>query len=330
MMRGDTNWFRAAQWGVFVHYLADTASAQSPVALSVEDWNRTVRGFDAAGFAAQLASVGAKYCIFTIGQNSGYYCAPNPVYDEIVGYSPSRCSERDLMADIADALAGHGIRLLAYLPSMAPCNDTRAIRMLRCTPPWDTKIINWAPDAFSAEDAARTDPRLTEFQRNWERVVGYWSTTWGDKVSGWWIDGCYASDRMYAGADAPNFSSFAAALRVGNPQSIIAFNPGVRMPITSLTDVEDYTAGELDGLFACTGRRGMCDGQAQNEQLHVLTYLGDWWGQGEPRFPAYLVAAYTRFINSLAGVMTWDIPVSGGGRITPCVLEQLNSLSRRD
>ncbi|MGC8977662.1 MAG: hypothetical protein ACP5OB_08625, partial [Candidatus Ratteibacteria bacterium] len=36
------------------------------------------------------------WLIFTIGQNSGFYCSPNKTYDEIVGRKESRLSKRDL------------------------------------------------------------------------------------------------------------------------------------------------------------------------------------------------------------------------------------------
>lgn len=45
-----------------------------------ETWNRQVDALDVEGLANQLASTGAKYLLFTIGQNSGHYCAPNAVH----------------------------------------------------------------------------------------------------------------------------------------------------------------------------------------------------------------------------------------------------------
>ncbi len=51
---------------------------------------------------------------------------------------------------------------------------------------------------------------------------------------------------MYRTEEPPNFVSFAAAARAGNPDSIIAFNPGVVPRILSVTPHEDYTAGEIN------------------------------------------------------------------------------------
>jgi hypothetical protein len=52
----------------------------------------------------------------------------------------------------------------------------------------------------------------------------------GTKVSGWWIDGCYFADEMYRHEGNPSFRSFTAALKAGNPNGIVAFNPGVVVP----------------------------------------------------------------------------------------------------
>ena len=97
-MRANTDWFQQAGWGVFTHYLA-------PADMPAEAWQAQVDAFDVEALAEQLVAAGAPYFFITIGQNSGHYCAPNAAYDEIVGRVPSRLSRRDLVADLADALA---------------------------------------------------------------------------------------------------------------------------------------------------------------------------------------------------------------------------------
>ena len=65
------------------HFLADwreRADGQPP---TVEWWNALVDGFDVETLANQLASVGAGYHLLSIGQNSGYYLAPNAEYDQV-------------------------------------------------------------------------------------------------------------------------------------------------------------------------------------------------------------------------------------------------------
>lgn len=75
-------------------------------------------------------------------------------------------------------------------------------------------------------------------------MIREWSLRWGTWVDGWWFDGCYWPDATYRHAEAPNFASFAAAARAGNPQLVVAFNPGVK--IEAQSEHEDYTAGEID------------------------------------------------------------------------------------
>ena len=113
------------------HYLGAPPSSDGGAELSAEAWNEQVDTFDVAGLVRQLASTGTKYLLFTVGQNSGHYCAPNATYDRLVGIQPSKCSRRDLIADLAQALQPHGIRLLAYLPSGAPAADQVARRKLQ-------------------------------------------------------------------------------------------------------------------------------------------------------------------------------------------------------
>src|SRR4051794_35980566 len=111
-------WMKEAKFGVMNHYLADwiARKEQAPEGrMTVEHWNELVDHVDVEKLAAQIESVGAKYAIFTIGQNSGFYDSPNAAYDRIVGIELSHCSKRDLIADYADALHRRKIKFIAYL-----------------------------------------------------------------------------------------------------------------------------------------------------------------------------------------------------------------------
>jgi hypothetical protein len=302
--RANTDWFRDAHWGVFTHYLA-------PNDLSAAEWNRQVDQFDVQALSAQLASTGTRYYCITIGQNSGHYCAPNATYDELVGVRPSKCAQRDLISDLYDALAPRGIKLMVYLPSGAPAADPTAMQRLE----WEWGFEGEWPGAWNTQ---RTGKRLASFQHKWEAVIREWSLRWGQKVCGWWIDGCYFADEMYRHADAPNFRSFTGALKAGNPDSIVAFNPGVLVPVISHSDCEDYTAGEISDAFpVCPGR--WVDGA----QYHILSYLGDWWGGGSPRFTDGFVRGYTEYVNRKGGVVTWDVPIGEAGAIPQPFIDQL-------
>ncbi|MCP4642019.1 MAG: hypothetical protein GY851_16370 [bacterium] len=294
-----TDWFRNAKWGVFTHYMADTVLPKDE--LSVDRWNAVVDSYDVDALAAQLEAAKAGYFIITMGQNSGYYCSPNAAYDRFVGIAPSRCSERDLIADLYDALHPKGIRLMVYLPSGAPDRD---------------------PEAMEALKWKKGNHRFAEFQEMWEAVIREWSERWGAKVSGWWFDGCYYADAMYRHDEAPNFASFAAAARAGNPDSIVAFNPGVEFPIVTVTPEEDYTAGEIT-----EPEKVACDGRwVESAQYHMLSYLGPRWCASPVRFTDDEAVRYTKAITDKGGVVSWDVPPQPDGTIPEPFMAQLRAI----
>jgi hypothetical protein len=294
-----------AKWGIMTHYLADWQARTHNLTMSVEEWNKLVDHFDVEGLADQLHTAGVSYYQISIGQNSGYYLAPNPTYDKITGIQPSKCSRRDLIADLYEALHKHGIRLMVYLPSGGPGQDKAA-----------DAALEWRNGPYSNR----------EFQLKWESVIRDWSQRWGKKVAGWWFDGCYFPNSMYRSEQAPNFASFAAAARAGNPDAIVAFNPGVVYRILSMTPHEDFTAGEIDKPELATIRRS-ADGKMDGTQIHMLSFLGEKWGMGEPRFTTEQVIGFSRKLWDLGGAVTWDVPVTLEGKLSPSFHMQLTALA---
>jgi hypothetical protein len=299
-------WMTEARFGVMTHYLADWQAQVHHLDMSVERWNQLVDGFDVERMARQLESVGAGFYQISIGQNSGYYLAPNAAYDRLTRIQPSKCSRRDLVADLYEALHKRGIRLMVYLPSGAPAQDRTA-----------DAALEW-----------RNGPLPNrEFQAAWEQIIREWSERWGRKVSGWWFDGCYFPNSMYRSPKPPNFDSFAAAARSGNPDAALAFNPGVVYRMLSLTPSEDFTAGEIDKPDLVTIRRA-ADGKIDGVQIHMLSYLGETWGKGMPRFTTDQVISYTRKVRDAGGAVTWDVPVELDGTIAHPFLDQLSALGK--
>jgi alpha-L-fucosidase len=277
-----------------MHYLSDKE------ARTVEEWNQRIDHFDVENLAKQLESVGARYFFITLGQNSGFYLSPNKTYDRIVGYEPSRCSRRDLVADLYKALEPRNIRLMVYLPAGAPDRDARAMEKLE-----------WRKGPY----------RNREFQVKWESVIREWSTRWGKHVHGWWFDGCYWPNTMYRNKEAPNFESFAAAARAGNAESLVAFNPGVINPIITVTPYEDYTAGEINDVEHVAARR------RDGAQPHMLSYLGSTWSAGAaPRYEDSQIVAWTVALVQKDVVVTYDVPRGSDGLIPEAFLAQLRKI----
>ena len=131
---------------------------------------------------------------------------------------------------------------------------------------------------------------------------------------------------MYRGTTEPNFASLNQALKSGNAASIVAFNGGTAEPFTPLTEWQDYTAGEVAGEFPVPYQWRPMSRFINGCQLHVLSFLGQSWGLGPPRFSWAFVAGYTQELNHLGGVMTWDVAISGKGAIDRPLFDQLKRI----
>lgn len=265
----NTEWLRAARYGLFMHFLpADKTGLER------------VQPFDVQALAEQVHAAGAGYLVLTLGQNSGFFNAPNAAYDRRTGYAPGeRCAERDLPLDLARALAAKRIRLMLYLPCQTPNGDARAQR------------------AFGLREGPQDQPIDVEFAARWSEVIQEWSDRYGENVAGWWFDGAYD----HVGFNEAIAAIYARAAKHGNPKAIVTFNPGVK--VIRHTEAEDYTAGELNDPFPNLPTARWVNGS----QWHALTYLGSNWGQRDTRFAAERWASWVRAVTRQGGVVTLDV-----------------------
>lgn len=290
----DVDWLRDARYGVFMHFLPGDAGQLARVA-----------EFDVDALAAQLSEVGARYFVITLGQNSGFYNAPNAAYDRATGHAPGeRCARRDLPLDLHRALAPRGVRLMLYLPCQAPNGDRQAQKAFGIDPgPGDRKL-----DLAAA--------------RRWAEVIQEWSDRYGEKVSGWWFDGGYD----WVGFDEAIAEIYSAAAKHGNPRSIVTFNPGVKL--VRHTRAEDYTAGELDEPFEVVPAARRVDGS----QWHALTYLGTRWSGRETRHATERWVDWVRKVVAREGVVTldmgpnWDPAAGPIGALAPAQVDQVKAV----
>lgn len=290
----NTDWFASARYGVFTHFLPADPSGFAQV-----------KAFDAEALAKQLEAMGAGYLVFTLGQNSGYFNAPNTTYDRVTGYAPGeRCAARDLPLELHRALEPRGIKLMLYLPCQVPNEDRRA------------------QQAFGLPTAAGDQPLDSAFAKRWSEVIREWSDRYGTRVAGWWFDGAY--DHVHFNEEIARL--YAEAARHGNPASIVAFNPGVK--VVRHTAAEDYTAGELNEPFDTVPASRWLAGA----QWHALTYIGTTWGQRNTRHPADRWARWVRTVTDRGGVVTLDMgpnfdPKAGPiGSLAPAQVDQVKAV----
>ena len=225
-----TSWLADFGFGTMHHFLiyppGKTEQEKS------EGMNRIVDGFDVQAFMNDFDRSGADWLIFTIGQNSSYYCAPNSVLDERL---PGHTSRRDLIQEIGSEVKKRNKRFILYLPAETRHN-TPEMELIR-------RAFGWKPGDQS------------EFRTRYTAFIREYSERYGTMVDGWWFDGSQV-DRSVFG----DFSEWLAACRAGNPGAIVAFNPGPALK--EFGEHEDYMAGEIFELpppfrFAQSGGRSL-------------------------------------------------------------------------
>jgi hypothetical protein len=288
-------WMKQARWGVFTHYLVD------------QRYNQMVDSFDVKRFADQLEQAGADYLIFTLGQNSGYYCSPNATYEKYVGCPPGgRCTKRDLPMEIAKELKKRNIRLLLYTNGRAPEED---------------------PQAFAGLKDTETREVPQEYIRRWSEVIQEWSLRYGTLVSGWWTDGMHHEGSWNDYSKSYNFKTWAAACRAGNPDSLLAFNNGAYYDTAFqiFADVQDYTAGEQKRFGPLPNLYPPYPGK----QWHILSYLGYFWSSPTgPNYTDEWLIDYIKEVNRQGGIVSIDVEISDDGAIYASHLNQLIALGK--
>ncbi|HKK64107.1 MAG TPA: alpha-L-fucosidase [Bacteroidales bacterium] len=309
MAQNRADWLRETKWGVMIHYQPAWLAAENQMdEIDINKWNELIDNFDCEKLAKQLSDAGAGYLIMTVRHGPPFFISPNKTYDRYTGQVPSRCSKRDLVADLADALNKYGIKLITYIHVQAPGQTEAEMKGF----------------ALDRTDYYKSGPfeRNPEAMLRWQEVIREYSARWGDKVAGWWLDAAYRPNTNYRYPDAPNFASFSDAARAGNPDRIVTYNPGRFPRIMSITPYEDYTAGEINDLDRIKWAYAY-DGKIDGKQMHILSFLGNYWGQGAPRFDTEKVIEYSKGINDAGGAITWDVPPLPDGTISDEYMEQL-------
>lgn len=301
-----TDWFHRAGYGVFVHYLQDLQNEPQEIQSlgRKTSWDACVRAFDTSRFAAAMADAGAGYVIFTMHQRTRFLIAPNATFDRLTGYKPGEaCATRDLVADLYKALHARHIPLMLYWTGDGPRTDAKA-----------AAALGWK------------DPVPVDYVEKWASVVREYGERYKEKVAGWWVDGSYS----FIGYDDAKLAIVADALKAGNPNRIVAFNPGVEDRVRPYSIHEDYTCGEQNRFLDIPVSRWV-----RGEQWHILSYLGfdrngnylgAGWGQAGVRYSKADLIEYVGEVNRAGGVVSIDVMLYRDGSLDRSQLEALKAL----
>ena len=163
--RANTDWLAKCRYGVGVHWTAQTVPRHGyPL-----PFQKAVDAFDVKRFVDQMAYAGADYLLFTSAHALQMLPAPHPVIDKTL---PGRTCQRDLIAELADALAAKGLPLLLYYNHS--CNQNQ-------DPAWEKAV------GYHDRDKQRLAQNLLE-------IVGWMGQRYKDKIKAWWFDSPYSLD----------------------------------------------------------------------------------------------------------------------------------------
>jgi hypothetical protein len=300
-----TDWMSQGSFGLMVHYLI-TPTGDSDAARTAE-FDRIVDGFDLEGFIAQFHATGADWLIFTLGQNTGYYCSPSAFLD---GVLPGHTSRRDLALEVARRIKALRKRFIAYLPAEV-CAQSDAIH-----------------DAFAWNPADQS-----EFQRRYQVFLRDYSGKLGSLCDGWWFDGCYEWDCFHN--SLYDWPAWIAAARAGNAASLVAFNDGSFCinKVKPVTLLEDYHAGEVHLLVDGKIKLGHDDDSplylpdsrfVEGVQWHALVPVDSNFEGGEPRhYGDEELFGFVKRCKSVGGAVTLNLPISDSGAIPEASIQQM-------
>lgn len=285
------------KWGIFNHFLFDEPGDHPKVRESTRDgqiWDERVQKLDTERIARTVHETGAGYYCITVMQGRRFMLAPNAAFDRIAGTKPGEaCAQRDVIADLARDLGRYDIDLYLYFTGDGPYADEAIGRRFGFTEPRGQVTAG--------------------FVEKWAQVLQEYAVRYGDRVKGWWIDGCYA---QWFGYTDELLERYDQAVKAGNPRALTAYNVyGVQPELRKGYRGESFTAGEFNEFSYIPDSRFLDGAQA-----HILAPLGlpavpgtGGWRQPGCQISAAGLRSYIQAVNAAGGVVTVDIAISPDG-----------------
>lgn len=300
----SNDWFKNSKYGLshtFDYLMLKRVAKAGDRLKTSETWDDVINQFDVDAYVKQVQESGAGFVLFALGQNSGYYCSPNAVYEKYTGYKRGfRTPHRDLPMEIGKKLAKKGIRFMLYLSGNPPRDDQHAQK------------------SFHYPYYPGEGPPSQQTAKMWGEVIREWSNRYGKLLSGWWFDGMWYT-QSYKMDQPYNFHSRALDAKSGNSTRIITFSMGLGNSFRNDYAFEDYTGGEVNNLSVFPENRW--SNQANKQQWFAYTFLGKsvpiwagWGNKGLSKNTDNLVT-WSKKVIAREGVICLDCYVSRYGSI---------------
>jgi len=205
-------------------------------------------------------------------------------------YHPGMTTTRDLIMEMADSLKARGIPLMLYFPPQFAWNS----------------------------------PVTADFNTANREILTEIGERYGKKVVGYWFDGLYQGAEKY-----PDFSfeSLNQYCKAGNPDRVYCLNSWI---YPSVTNWQDYWAGEVAGLVTMPTTRYFTNGPAVGLQSQLLVILEpQWWMDQLGRTPSYSAQQMSNYAVSAIrnGVaLTVNTMIYADGTILPASLNVFRAM----
>lgn len=307
-VRANTDWLAQCRFGIGVHWTAQTVPRQGrPLT-----FQKAVEAFDLPKFMEQFKDSGADYLLFTAAHALQMLPAPHPIMDKLL---PDRTCQRDLIAELAEALAAQGKPLLVYYNHSCNQAQDRA---------WEQAV------GYHDRDKNRLAQNLMD-------IVGWMGERYGKRIRAWWFDSPYSLDprgpHNSVSTDMTGFQfpweSFTAAAKRGLPDRLVTYNPGVAETFLYTTH-QDYWSGELVNLETPAKSRYLDNGL----QWFGWTCLEDraWvhhqldFEMPQPLYGDHAIIAYVRQCVAQRAPMTFNVGIYQDGTMAEASVSQLHRL----
>ena len=324
---GDTSWMRQGKYGIFLHYqyrillgysIKTRPQFPNPSQMTAEQWNRFVDGFDVKGFARQMAEAKVAWVLFCLDDHYfAWPCAPNQAFSDCTGYAPGeKCSRRDLILDLADALNVRGVKLICYFAGLNGYMK-------------DPKVSAGLMDGDTGRGGMNEKtPPSAECRQRRLAILKEYADRYQDKIAGWWFDGLQLNTYK---AQPDDWRTIESIVHAANPRAIIAFSYGANEQACVCSGVDDYTGGDTwskQDLQRLTPQRLP---PQEGILWHGKIYCGNvYHGQGgDNQFSDQELIDWINTCNSQGGVCTLDWPFDPQtGLLKDFGLAQLKRIAR--
>jgi hypothetical protein len=303
---GDSAWMLKAKYGIFMHYqyrillgysIKTKPQFPSPSQMTAAEWNRFVDGFDVNGFAEQMAEAKVGWVIFCLDDHYfAWQCSPNKAFSGFTGYAPGdKCSRRDLLLDVANALNAKGVKLICYFAGLNGYMK-------------EPKVLAGLMDQSSGRgEFNEKSPPSLECRDRRLAVLKEYADRFQTRIAGWWFDGVEPSSYS---AQPHDWWEIHGIVHTASPKAVIAFSWGANEEACVCRGIDDYAAGDTwskQDLKRLTPKTL----PAQDGVLwHGKIYCGNiYHGQGDSnQFSDQELIDWITTCNNQGGICTLDWP----------------------